>query len=107
LAGINKFANPAETVAMMTGAGFPMPGLLVYGVALFELTGGLLLLSGRRGAAWAALALALFTFATNIFHPFWALSGDAGALQLSLFFKNVAIGGALLMTFSLLHRRGL
>jgi putative oxidoreductase len=53
------------------------------------------------------LGLGLFTFATNIFHPFWAVSGEMAALQLSLFFKNVAIGGALLMTFAVLARRGL
>jgi putative oxidoreductase len=51
LAGINKFANPADAAAMMAGAAFPFPSLPVYAVAAFELGGGLVLLAGRRGAA--------------------------------------------------------
>ncbi|MEL6921898.1 MAG: hypothetical protein AAFO77_12930, partial [Pseudomonadota bacterium] len=43
-------------------------------------------------------ALAAFTIATNlVFHDFWNMTGDIAAMELSLFFKNVSIAGALLL----------
>jgi len=45
----------------------------------------------------AALILAGFTLATNFFfHDFWTMDGNVRELELSLFFKNIAIAGALL-----------
>jgi putative oxidoreductase len=105
LAGINKLMDPAGAAAMIAGAGLPLPSVAAIATGVFELGAGLVLLAGRRGAAWAALALALFTLATNLFHPFWALSGEAAAMQLSMFFKNVAIAGGLFFVFSALARR--
>lgn len=98
LGGINKIANFEATAARMTEVGLsPASALLPAAIAL-ELGAGLLLAIGRWGSRPAALALALFTLATNIyFHNFWTLDGDVRALELSLFFKNVAIAGALLM----------
>jgi len=58
---------------------------------------GLALALGTRFAWVAAVMLALFTLATNaLFHRFWELSGEIATLELSLFFKNVAIAGGLL-----------
>jgi putative oxidoreductase len=106
LAGMNKLADPDAAAAMIAGSGLPLAGPLAIATGLFEVGAGILLLVGARGAAWAALALALFTFATNIFHPFWALSGEAAVIQMSMFVKNMAIGGGLLFVFaSLPHRR--
>jgi putative oxidoreductase len=104
LAGINKLANPADASAMIASSGIPMAAVVAFATGLFELGAGLVLLVGRRGGGWAALLLGLFTFATNIFHPFWQLTGDAAAIQLSMFFKNVAIGGGLLFVSASLMR---
>jgi putative oxidoreductase len=96
LAGLNKILNPADTLALMTSAGLEPANLLLPLVIGFELGAGALLLLGLRFVVPAALTLAVYTLATNaFFHAFWTLEGELRALQLSLFFKNVAIAGAL------------
>jgi putative oxidoreductase len=97
LGGFNKVMNYADTLGMMRAAGLEPESLLLPPTIALELGGGLLVAFGRRFAMPAALALALFTIATNIvFHRFWSMSGPETALQLSLFFKNVSIAGGLL-----------
>lgn len=96
LAGLNKIRNPADTIGMMAGAGLEPANLLLPLIIGFELGAGAMLLLGWRFVAQAALALAVYTLATNaFFHAFWMLEGEVRALQLSLFFKNVAVAGAL------------
>jgi putative oxidoreductase len=97
LAGINKILNYTPTLTMMQAAGLEPAGLLLPLTIALELGGGLLVALGRKGTVPAAAALALFTLATNLFfHDFWNRAGELAMLQLSLFFKNVAISGALL-----------
>ena len=106
LAGINKLANYANTVAYMEGVG--LPGALLPLVIALELGGGLVVASGRpaRALPWAALALAGFSVLTNIaFHRFWALDGQMAQLELSLFFKNLAIAGGLVMVAGAVRTR--
>jgi putative oxidoreductase len=106
LGGINKIVNYALTLAMMQKAGLEPATLLLPPTILLELGGGLLVAFGRKGAAPAALLLGLFTLVTNvIFHDFWNMSGEIAALQLSLFFKNVAIAGALFYVAARLDHR--
>lgn len=63
----------------------------------FEILLGSALALGTRFAWLAAVFLAGSTLATDaLFHRFWQLPGELQALELSLFFKNVAIAGALL-----------
>jgi putative oxidoreductase len=101
LGGLNKILNYADTLAMMRGAGLEPASLLLPPTIALEFGGGLLVAFGRRFAIPAALALALFTIATNIvFHRFWSMAGPDAALQLSLFFKNVSIAGGLLFVAS-------
>ena len=98
LAGINKIANYADTAAAMEAVG--LPGLLLPLVIALELVGGLIVASARpaRLVFWTGLALAGFTVLTNVFfHDFWAQPEDLAPLELSMFFKNLAIAGALLM----------
>ena len=97
LGGINKILTFDTTLARMAEAGLHPAALLLPCVIAMELIGGALVAYGRWAASLAALALALFTLATNVyFHDFWNMQGDLAALELSLFFKNVAIAGALL-----------
>jgi putative oxidoreductase len=105
LAGINKLLNFEATLEMMRAAGLEPATLLLPVTIMLELGGGLLLAAGRWFAAPASFALAVFTIATNLFfHRFWAIEGPEAALQLSLFFKNVAITGALLFAGASLWR---
>jgi putative oxidoreductase len=97
LGGLNKILNYNDTLIMMRGAGLEPAALLLPPTILLELGGGVLVAFGRRFAAPAALALAVFTVVTNIvFHGFWSMHGPEAMLQLSLFFKNISIAGGLL-----------
>lgn len=97
LGGLNKILNYTATLASMESVGLSPAHLLLPIVIGLELIGGALVAFGRRGAALAALALAMFTLSTNVFfHDFWNMDGDIAALELSLFFKNVSIAGGLL-----------
>jgi putative oxidoreductase len=105
LGGLNKLLNYDATLAMMQRAGLNPAPLLLPAVIALELGAGALVAFGKRFAVPAALALALFTIATNlVFHRFWAMSGPVAALELSLFFKNVAIAGGLLFVTATLAR---
>ena len=65
MSGAGKLAAYGPTVAMIGGAGLPVP-LLAYAVAVaVELGGGLLLVAGWHARAVAAV-LVLFTVSTSI-----------------------------------------
>jgi putative oxidoreductase len=105
LGGLNKLINYDATLAMMQRAGLNPAPLLLPAVIALELGGGALVAFGKRFAVPAALTLALFTIATNlVFHRFWGMSGQVAALELSLFFKNIAIAGGLVFVAGTLAR---
>jgi putative oxidoreductase len=97
LGALNKVSQFEITRATMSDVGLEPAGILLPLVIALEAIGGVMVATGLRLAWLAASALALFTMATNvIFHRFWELSGEIAALELSLFFKNIAIAGALI-----------
>jgi putative oxidoreductase len=97
LGGINKLLDPGATLSIMRGAAMPLPELLLPLTIALELGGGLLVAFGRRFAWQAALLLVPYTLAANLFfHRFWEMAPPLAAVQLSLFFKNIAIVGGLL-----------
>jgi putative oxidoreductase len=97
LAAVNKMANYDATAARMAAVGLQPVALLLPLTIALELLGGLSVAFATRGCAIGALLLAGFTLATNfIFHTFWLAAPDIRQLELSLFFKNVAIAGALI-----------
>lgn len=97
-AGVLKLTTYAQTGASMAAAGLEPVSLLLPATIALELGGGLLVAIGRRGAALAAFVLAIFTLATNYwFHDFWTMEGEVARLQGSLFLKNVAVAGGLLL----------
>jgi putative oxidoreductase len=101
LAGLSKIVAYAETGARMDSVGLrPVVLLLPLTIAL-EIGAGTVVIAGRKGAVEAALALALFTLATNaFFHRFWEFEGQMYQLELSLFFKNLTIAWALVLVAS-------
>ena len=105
LGGLSKLASYEATGARMAEAG--LPPLLLPGVIALEIGGGAMLALGVRHAWAAALALAAFILATNaVFHRFWTMEAPIRALELSLFFKNVAIAGGLVLAAGTLLGRG-
>lgn len=100
LGGINKLVSYQETQARMVDVGLAPAAILLPATILLELIAGLSVAYGRRLAIYAAPALFAFTLATNLWlHRFWELEGEIATLELSLFFKNIAIAGALLFVF--------
>lgn len=93
MAGWNKIAGYDGTVSYMQA--FGLPAILLPLVIALELGGGVALLTGVL-ARWAALALALFSIAAAvIFH-----SNFGDQTQMTMFLKNLAIAGGLLMVFA-------
>lgn len=103
LGGLNKIINYGDTIIGMETVGLQPAGILLPLVIMLEIGGGALVASGRWPAAWAALALAAFTFGANLaFHDFWTMEGERAALELSLFFKNLSIMGGLIFVAGIL-----
>jgi len=97
LGGIAKIVLPQTYHAMINEAGLGPSGPLLVAVIVLELAGGIAIAAGWRIGAWLALALMAHTLLINVFlHRFWELDGQIGQLELSAFFKNVAIAGGLL-----------
>ncbi len=108
LGGINKLASYGPTLQKMTDAGLPEPAFTLPAVIVLELLGGLIVAFGVRGSIPSAMALAAFTVATNlVFHRFWMLEGIMAQLELSLFFKNVAVASGLVGIAGIEHSRRL
>jgi putative oxidoreductase len=97
LAGPNKIVNFTATAEHMASVGLQPTMILLPLTIALELLGGLILARGGRWAVPTGIVLAIFSLATNwFFHRFWEMQGPVRELELSLFFKNVAIAGALL-----------
>jgi putative oxidoreductase len=97
LSGLGKIAGWSQTAGYMASKGMPLvPFFLVMSI-LFELGGGLSVLSGFK-ARVGAVALVLFLIPTTlIFHNFWAYAGMERQMQMANFLKNLAIMGGLTM----------
>ncbi len=96
LGAVNKVALWDETLARMEGVGLSPAVILLPMTVSLELLGGLAIAYGRRPWVRIGFVLGVYTLATNLFfHRFWELDGALRSLELSLFFKNVAIAGGL------------
>jgi putative oxidoreductase len=99
-AGFAKVADPAGTAAAMTAEGIPASQLLVWLAAAAEILGGLSLLVGLFARVGAAILILFLVPTTLIFHDFWAYSGQEQVMQMSNFFKNIAIMGGLALVIA-------
>lgn len=92
LGGFGKITGFAGSVAYATSAGMPFPELGIVVAILIEFVGGIMLLVGYK-TRLAALALAVLIVPINYyFHADFAQQ-----LQMTMFMKNVAILGGMLM----------
>ncbi|MGE5713752.1 MAG: DoxX family protein [Betaproteobacteria bacterium] len=97
LSGIGKLRGFDGTMAYISSAGLPLPGVLAALALALEIVAGVALILGYR-TRWAALALAAFTLvAAFLFHNFWSMPEQAQVMQQIMFLKNLAIAGGLLM----------
>jgi putative oxidoreductase len=97
LAALNKMANYDATGVRMAVHGLQPTALLLPLTIALELLGGLSVAFAVRYAFVGAALLAVFTLATNVvFHQFWVATPEIRPLEFSLFFKNIAITGALI-----------
>jgi putative oxidoreductase len=100
LAGVAKIIGPRPFLDHM--AQKHVPGVLLPLVVATELGGGLLVLTGFK-AQWAGLALAGFCILTAlIFHLDWTDKAER-----TLFFKDLAIAGGLLVLAASYGSRGM
>ena len=92
LAGVNKLAHPAATIALIASHEIPFPGFCCFAAAAVEIVGSLLLVLGLK-IRWTALVLAGFVvLVTLIFH--WDFTKQINAHLLR---KDLAIAGGLLL----------
>jgi putative oxidoreductase len=98
--GYLKATGFGATVGYFTRLGFPLPEVSALLAVAFELGGGVLLILGWK-ARPVALALAVYTaVAAAVAHRFWGYPPDQAFNQMSHFFKNVSLIGALLYVAS-------
>jgi putative oxidoreductase len=98
--GLAKLAAPGGVAAYMATKGLPESFLLAAAVGLFEVVAGLTLVVGYK-TRWTGLLLAAFTLiASLMFHAYWSAPVEEQSIQQLLFFKNIALVGALLFVAS-------
>jgi len=97
MSGVGKIGDFGGTTEYMAKHGMPIPALFLVGAIVFELAGGLSIMTGFK-ARWGALLLIVFLIpATFIFHAFWTYEPDAQRMQMINFMKNLSILGGLLL----------
>jgi putative oxidoreductase len=97
LAAIGKIMDYEGTSQYMASKGLTMIPIFLYGAAIVELIGGLMVLIGFKTRIGAVILLLFLIPTTLIFHDFWNVSEAlARQLQMIIFMKNLAIFGGLL-----------
>jgi putative oxidoreductase len=97
--GLSTLRNPEARVEEIARLRFPLPELAVRINAALMIGAGTALALNIQ-AALASVVLATLLVPTTVFgHAFWIEEGQRRQLQMSHFFKNLAIlGGLLLVT---------
>lgn len=96
IAGYGKLVAFGATSAWIASKGFPHPDAFTVFAIIFELGGAILLFLGLFTRLGATLILLFLIPVSYFFHPFWTPDLPDMANQLQHFFKNLAIGGAML-----------
>ena len=96
-----NYLSFSEGASNFVGGLTPWTSILLLVGTLLELAGGLLVLLGIREKLGAGLLLLFLVPATILFHQFWFIEGNGRELQTTMFLKNMAIIGGLILI--LLH----
>jgi putative oxidoreductase len=93
VAGVNKLGNVEGFTGYLTSGG--LPAVLAWPTILLEIVGGLALVVGYQARLFAVL-LAGFTVLAGLLYHFQ----PADQMQMTMFLKNLAIAGGLLLIFA-------
>ncbi len=100
MSGFGKITHWSGNESMVAAKGIPLPAVALALAVLFEIAGGLSLITGYH-ARWGALALFLYLIPVSLtIHNFWASPAAERQNQMIHFMKNVSIMGGLLVTAS-------
>lgn len=107
LAEWQNYASFSESIQSLLTFLVPWSTVLLTLAVLFELLGGLMVLFGYREKLGATLLLLSLIPVTLLFHSFWFFEGPTRELQLTMFLKNLAIlGGLLIVAIHGAHEKG-
>ncbi len=76
-----------------------LPTILMVGVAL-QFLGSLLMILGWRVRLGASFLLVFLLIETGVVYDFWHLEGTEQTIAMTMFFKNLAIFGGLMVVLS-------
>ncbi|MDR7100643.1 putative oxidoreductase [Lysobacter niabensis] len=95
--GWNKLMDFQGTVGYLASIHTPMPQVAAAVAVLMECLVGIALILGLWTRPLAML-MALFVLGTGLIgHPFWSMEGADRAMNMTHFYKNLAIIGGLLL----------
>jgi putative oxidoreductase len=98
-AGMAKVLQWNGTIAYMASKNFPLIHVLLPAAVAIQLLGGLSLLLGFQIRIGAALLIIFIVPATIMMHDFWNLDGMERVIEMTMFMKDMAIFGGLLLLF--------
>ncbi|MGY0799576.1 DoxX family protein [Lysobacter sp. A286] len=97
ISGWSKLIDYQGTVGYLASIGTPVPPIAVAVAVIMEFFVALALIAG----VWVrplTLLMALFVLGTGLIgHPFWSMEGADRAMNMTQFYKNLAIVGGLLL----------
>lgn len=97
ISGWSKLTDYQGTVGYLASINTPVPQVATAIAVIMEFFVGLAILLG----VWVrplALLMALFALGTGLIgHPFWSMEGADRAMNMTQFYKNLAIVGGLLL----------
>jgi putative oxidoreductase len=96
ISGFGKITGFSGTVGYIASKGLPAPALFAILAIVFELGGGLMLLTGWKARLGAAALFVFTALAALLFHNYWALPPEQAQNQMIHFMKNITIMGGLL-----------
>lgn len=91
-AGYGKITGSEGTIGYMTSYGLPLPEIMLIAAIIVEIGGGLMVLMGLWARFGAGLLFLFMIPTTFIFH-----TDFADPMQMTMFMKNLAIMGGLLI----------
>lgn len=96
-AGFQTLGNISGSTGYFAGLGLPAPAIMAWGVGLFELISGLLILIGLQTRI-ASLALALFCLSAAFMGHYGQGAGDPvlSFMHQQMLMKDIAIAGGFL-----------
>jgi putative oxidoreductase len=97
MSGFQKLTAYSGTVEKIAAQGIPLATLAAAGAILFELAGGLSVLTGYKSQLGSVLLILFIIPATLFFHDFWNFPADQVQGQMIHFLKNLSILGGLLV----------